>query len=629
MNRLKRLNIISCCLVMIISVMGLIAAPNVAHARTPAEADADCAATAAGNGGASGFAIFLAPLEISGNEIGDATFRTYVCNGTDHNLSRDFSMLQGNGDVQETGLSGAFDYGMTGWDWNSSEGFWMQDMGDFAPHTWRSKDVTIRVDGSKFNDTGWYTVAIRGKGRLWDATNGCNYPGYWYPPGCSGDTNVITIRLKINIVRPTITCEQVAFNPINPAIGSNFNVTSTFKVDNGSTTSASHPMDVTITPPTGAPITYSGVSYTPSPAKDTTFSYTTPDIVDTTGGTYSVQAKVRGPSWFTPVECNQSFHVADRPYLQVYQGDVITGGKFKDNINEDCDSAQPSGNGDIRTFSRNIGSRQIGSYSQYGAFARNDILDDGVPNLTGFTTAGSLAGSDAFTFANDVSPKGQFGVDHCIDNFYQRYDDGSSVSAGNTFDVSAISGRVVVKKSGTVTLTRSGNGPLFGKGAVLLVEGDVIIDSNIKLTNAGGLLSPNKDDLPYLYVVAKGGSIFINPGVSSIDGVYIAQPDSSMPNSGRIVTCRDSTPTDDDLYDTCRSQLRVNGSFVARRIEWKRVWGNVTDEAANQNDRLQNNSVIGNAAESINISPEVYYSLPKTVKRSYKYDSLRSLPPVF
>lgn len=599
-------------------------------AMTPAQADAACASAATGNSGASGFGIFTSALEIGPDEIGEITFRTYVCNGTDRILDRDFSMLSGDGFVQETGLSGAFDYSLTGWSWNSSESFWMQDMGSFAPHEWRSKDVTIRVDGSKFNDSGWYKVNIQGKGRLWDKTLGCNYPGFWFPPGCAGDTNVITITLNLRIVRPSISCKQIEFSPDNPSIADNFITKFNFEVSNGVVKTSTYPMSVKITLPSGAELNYPNVAYTPSPANRTVFSYTAPSISDISGGTYVFEATVKGPDWFTPVSCSKSIVIADRPYLQIYQGDVIAGGKFEEDGENFCDSSVPGGAGGIRTFSRSTATRQIGSYVQYGAFAKSDIEDDvSAIDLTGFTSRGPTSGSDSFTFSNTTNPEGQFGVDNCMKNYYQVFDDGSSPVSGD-FDLSSISGKVTVKKNGPVRVYRSGNSSISGKGAVLLVDGDVTIDSDIDFRSGSGTLATDIDSIPYLIVVAKG-DIFISPSVSKMDGVYVAQPDlPSNPNSGSIVTCHDSTPADDnDLYNTCKNQLRVTGSLIARKIEWKRTWGDLNDLAGSQNDRVENNYYIGNASESINISPEVYFGLPTSPRSYTKYDSLRSLPPVF
>ena len=318
------------------------------------------------------------------------------------------------------------------------------------------------------------------------------------------------------------------------------------------------------------------------------------------------------------------------PYLQIYQGDVIAGGKFEEDGENFCDSSVPGGAGGIRTFSRSTATRQIGSYVQYGAFAKSDIEDDvSAIDLTGFTSRGPTSGSDSFTFSNTTNPEGQFGVDNCMKNYYQVFDDGSSPVSGD-FDLSSISGKVTVKKNGPVRVYRSGNSSLSGKGAVLLVDGDVTIDSDIDFRSGSGTLATDIDSIPYLIVVAKG-DIFISPSVSKMDGVYVAQPDlPSNPNSGSIVTCHDSTPADDnDLYNTCKNQLRVTGSLIARKIEWKRTWGDLNDLAGSQNDRVENNYYIGNASESINISPEVYFGLPTSPRSYTKYDSLRSLPPVF
>jgi hypothetical protein len=135
--------------------------------------------------------------------------------------------------------------------------------------------------------------------------------------------------------------------------------------------------------------------------------------------------------------------------------------------------------------------------------------------------------------------------------------------------------------------------------------------------------------VPYLTIIALG-NIYINSGVTLIDGLYIAQPNGG--SGGNIYTCANSgaiMPAT-NVYDNCRNQLRVNGSLIAKSISMERSVGTVSS------------AVVGETATSTNIAeiytqgPESYLGAPlfKPVLNSVidskpGVQSVTSLSPLF
>jgi hypothetical protein len=188
---------------------------------------------------------------------------------------------------------------------------------------------------------------------------------------------------------------------------------------------------------------------------------------------------------------------------------------------------------------------------------------------------------------------------------------------------------------------------------------------------AGTSLDTLVQDIPYLMVIVKNGNIYINNEVDRVDGIFVAQPGISgggvVPNTGIIDTCTNngnvifdgSSSNADALYARCagtlpldeftcyaeyescpagyhRRRLTVEGALIAEKVRLNRLPGDVNTEAykfgapktpANLrwDTRYKNN-----AAESINISPGLYFSLPPSAASGMdnKYDTYEVLPPV-
>ena len=131
-------------------------------------------------------------------------------------------------------------------------------------------------------------------------------------------------------------------------------------------------------------------------------------------------------------------------------------------------------------------------------------------------------------------------------------------------------------------------------------------------TSGGGWASV--EDIPGLKVVVTG-NISIDPAVSQLDGIYVAQPDSSG-NGGNIYTCADVSGNPISNHDTCKQAvLTVNGSFIAKRVVLGRTAGT---------------AITGQPAEVFNYLPEVWFTdwPDADAQKGFRYDSISNLPPI-
>jgi hypothetical protein len=132
--------------------------------------------------------------------------------------------------------------------------------------------------------------------------------------------------------------------------------------------------------------------------------------------------------------------------------------------------------------------------------------------------------------------------------------------------------------------------------------------------------------LPLFYLVVKGGDIYIDRGVSQLDGIYIAEPDSNG-RGGHIYTCAGPDPANpgsDIPYDTsstdlfsastCQNPLTVNGAFVAKDTYFWRSNGSYYKQDG--------------AAETFNYVPMLWLANPYDPTADSGFNSLSNLPPV-
>lgn len=299
----------------------------------------------------------------------------------------------------------------------------------------------------------------------------------------------------------------------------------------------------------------------------------------------------------------------NKPYLSVYGADVSAGGDFKGN--GPCNKSA-----DIKTYSR---SGFQGSGVQLAAFALGTI--------SGFNSA-RLRTSDpqppkGLTFANNGTNRGNFGVDHCITDYFA---DAAILPEDNTttaIDLSTLnSGSYHLKNSSTITLT--GTIPA-GRRVSLYVDGDVRITDNISYASTSWT---SFSDIPSFHLYVKG-NVFVEADVEELTGMFVAQPTGAA--DGVITTCvnagTNTAPAANQLLSTCNKRLTIYGSFVARSVRFFRSNGSLRDATS-----IEQQASTSGAAEVFSFSPDNYFVAPEPVPGSPDdttgYDSFTGLPPI-
>ncbi|MDB5184316.1 MAG: exported protein of unknown function [Candidatus Saccharibacteria bacterium] len=314
--------------------------------------------------------------------------------------------------------------------------------------------------------------------------------------------------------------------------------------------------------------------------------------------------------------------VSDRPYFRVYGNDVSAGGGFMNG----SDASACTNSGEVQSYFDNS-VKESGSAVQIGSisFGANDGFGSASLRTTDPKPATGL------TFANTTGGYGgSLGGQHCVPDYFA-----TSATTTTTPLPAAIptSGSAAYTKTGGLTV----GAPVViqdGARVTVYVTGDVVISSNITYQNTSWA---NQAAIPAFYLIVKG-NIYIGPGVTQLDGVYIAQGTSG---NGEINTCANGGAAFDSgfssaLYDNCKTQLTVNGSFIADKIFLNRTFGSIRSSVTGENK----NSAPHNcgpglpsksdcSAEIFNPSVEMYLAAPTiTVPTTNKYDYITSLSPV-
>ncbi len=339
-------------------------------------------------------------------------------------------------------------------------------------------------------------------------------------------------------------------------------------------------------------------------------------------GTYQIQWGMTGGAG--SITCggtnSTTFDVSYHPYFSVLGGDITAGPGFGDASCSGEDS-------DITSWNANSGS-YAGGGSQLGAIATGDItnfvsglgLTGGAASHNGY----GLSFSNAANIGGAGNYGGQFGSDGipCLNDAYSA---ANGTALGTTFDATNIPGATgtysfnanAAKAANFIFTLGSGTAGTTmtipaGDTISIYVSGDVYIKNNIvyapySLTNVPRL---------NLYV---SGNIFIDPKVTQLHGVYVAQKSSSS-TGGDIDTCATSTTSITQPVATCSTQLTVVGAMEAEdQLALTRTYGNVTAVPAS--------GIPAAPAETFQYSPELWLNVPSG---SNKFDikAYTSLPPV-
>ena len=298
----------------------------------------------------------------------------------------------------------------------------------------------------------------------------------------------------------------------------------------------------------------------------------------------------------SPAKC---FKVAKKPSLQVWGGNVYTGGKIKTLVSEKGSLANISS----YSLEGNSGAKYIfGSWSELGVVANASV--------TGFASGASTGyplGSNVSKFCNRIPLT--FANSPCSDVVSSPI--GTSIATNNT----ANDKESVINKLMTEDVYKHSlddlvvNEPITaGNGEVKVVyaRGNVTLNQNV--TYVGNY--NNLDKVPK--VVVYGKNIVIGCGVTRIDALLIADE--------KVVTCDN---IDGDLLDTDNkarnhinerqnsNQLTINGAVIAKKMIANRtygaatgtdsitsaevidfdptlyLWGTMVDENASKNNKLE------------------------------------------
>jgi hypothetical protein len=371
--------------------------------------------------------------------------------------------------------------------------------------------------------------------------------------------------------------------------------------------------------------------------------------------------------------------VDNEPYVQAFGNDVIGDSAFNATTSGGSTCGAAGDTSGIYTFSHaTSGSRgpSAGSYSQFGAQALAAIEGLG---SAGLRSAGNPpSGSIGLSFSNTSGTSGgsgdgsalggNFGTSLCApspdysseelpaaqQHSYSSSDTNNSTmssgdwNAGSGADSTTVIGSTAFpsgpNNTGTITVPE-------GVSAAIIVNGNAYIDSNIVYQNSNSWSSISQ--IPSLWIIATG-NIYIDPSVTNLDGVFIAQPSGNGQNTGIIDTCANEdgaiSITQDYLYGDgnglpgCDNQLTINGAFMDQATMLDRSFSSLrystpgeypADGESNScgtPGQAINSSDSGGyptcAAEVFNFSPEIYLAPPALEQIPGKYDYITSLSPV-
>lgn len=298
------------------------------------------------------------------------------------------------------------------------------------------------------------------------------------------------------------------------------------------------------------------------------------------------------------------FPVTNKPYFQVNGGDVSAGaGMGTGAAGVDC-AMNDNPKAGIVSWNRGAAGAYGGAGTQYAALALNYLQGFATGKGSGLVPSGVSFGNTGGT-ANQVDLAqglygGEFGSAACTADYF--------ANAGTPLPGPQTIGATVLAK---------------GERRTIYVDGNVYITGNITFGPAGvGYTYANTSEIPSFSLVVKG-NIYIAPGVTQLDGFYIAQPSNGTATNGIIYTCAPSgfgtnalNVLTSTLQANCNTALTVNGAFVARQIWLLRTAGTVTTTAA----------------ETFNYVPELWLSAPfgngLSPVSGDDYDAITSLPPV-
>lgn len=305
--------------------------------------------------------------------------------------------------------------------------------------------------------------------------------------------------------------------------------------------------------------------------------------------------------------------VAKTPYVHFNGNDVFAGGGFAA-ITPTCDIRA-----NITTVGRTLAdSSTAGSVGEYGVLALGRVTSFGSSSkvLVGAGTLGAV--SRSLTFANsepNVNLLGYYGqAQHCINDYTAQFGSLPAIGGG-TFNVGT-RGTGQWRVTGNASFSGAMPGPVAGVGQqqVYYVQGNATITGS--LTYPATYASTNA--IPSLIIIATG-NIYVAPTVTQMDGIFIARGNGAA--NGVFYTCWPRTEPASISNPCNASQLVVNGSVVAGRIDLFRSFGATGSTPAQRKD----------PAERFQFSPEMYIrnAITTTGRTTIQTTNVLELPPRF
>lgn len=333
------------------------------------------------------------------------------------------------------------------------------------------------------------------------------------------------------------------------------------------------------------------------------------------GGTVCRQLRIAPatPSTASADSALRCVTIVAKPYLRAYGGDVSAGNGVGTGCTSNPNAAVVGWNrGNTGVAATNYG----GAGAQYAVMALNRIQwfsaalgnTSGAPEPRGLSFAANTTSDTSTGFYG-----GLFGSLPCMRDYYA---DRPASTLAIPATVAAMTNGIY---GGTGPITLGGGGIVNPNNRITVyVNGDVYITSSISYSGSWDVSS-----VPMFRLIVRG-NIYIDNGVSQLDGLYIAQRNGA--SGGVIYTCTTAAaplpPATPSFYTDCDDQkLTVNGALIAHQVQLGRTRGTVS---LGQNTET---GAAGNAAEVFNYSPVMW--IPQPVgEADAGYDAITTLPPV-
>lgn len=296
-----------------------------------------------------------------------------------------------------------------------------------------------------------------------------------------------------------------------------------------------------------------------------------------------------------PRSATNCVRVTGKPYLKVY-GDAATGSGVS--TGGTCDTGS---SGIIRTHNRGASGGYAGSGASVSVLAQGAI--DGFASAQSGNASGGLGSvPTALSFASAGTYGGSFGAGPAC------------------LDVGAF---VANATAASIPNEVSGKQELY-------IDGDIQIANDIRYTFWSNIM-----DIPQLKVIVRG-NIYIQPGVTQLDGLFVALPNGA--SGGTIYTCADGSNPVTATWTRCKTQLVVNGALVARSVQLQRDCGTArrapsfaepTRYVGVEGDEQFCASGSNGAAEIINYMPELWIgSAFGRSENDQTYDAIINAAPI-